>query len=409
MKPRAATILFATLLTFTLLACGSPSESEPDATQNSETSTAPDAHPGSDGDTTEPAETTGDANLPPTAPQTDMQRFLIDQGKHPLAVCNDGSRPVFYFRPGVGSGKNKWVIWFRGGGECHTEAVCKARTPYQISSKPFMTDAYRVLNADNMADGILNPDSSKNPDFYNWSHAFLMYCSSDLWSGTADKSDATYGYYFRGHYIVNAMIDALQDEAIIGTQTLQGATEILFAGGSAGSAGLRHNIDRLAAKFPSAKVKGVADAAFIPHPAMLKEGYEDPDAMKKWTLWKPIYDSTCVEANSQAPWSCSGSIAQVLDGQISTPLFIHQDQYDPLGDDSVPPGTDPQTFFETVAEMTRVMLGKWPGAFSPAQRRHTVLVYNYFYTDTVDGLTIREVLGNWYFGRPGKTTVIEQP
>jgi hypothetical protein len=34
------------------------------------------------------------------------------------ARCIDGSRPAFYIRKGHGDGKNKWFVFFEGGGWC---------------------------------------------------------------------------------------------------------------------------------------------------------------------------------------------------------------------------------------------------------------------------------------------------
>ena len=37
----------------------------------------------------------------------------------------------------------------------------------------------------------------------------VPYCSSDVYTGTRNKSDASQRFYFHGHYIIEAIIDDL--------------------------------------------------------------------------------------------------------------------------------------------------------------------------------------------------------
>ena len=39
----------------------------------------------------------------------------------------DGTNPGFYWTKGSGTGANKWVLYFKGGGWCYDEASCKQR------------------------------------------------------------------------------------------------------------------------------------------------------------------------------------------------------------------------------------------------------------------------------------------
>jgi hypothetical protein len=52
---------------------------------------------------------------------TDAQRSALN------ARCLDGSSSGFYYEAGSGSGASNWVIFFQGGGECHTQSDCTAR------------------------------------------------------------------------------------------------------------------------------------------------------------------------------------------------------------------------------------------------------------------------------------------
>lgn len=181
---------------------------------------------------------------PPAQPAATMTRYVIDQARHPQARCNDGTTPVFYHRRGVGDGVDKWVLWFKGGGSCWSEASCADRGQNLMSATPWMHDDLMELatkgndaSTDGSAGGILSPDPEVNPDFYTWNHVYMVYCSSDNWAGTRPPSAQTGNLHFAGHYITDAIMDALQDPTRIGTSTLREATQILLTGSSAGAGG----------------------------------------------------------------------------------------------------------------------------------------------------------------------------
>lgn len=44
----------------------------------------------------------------------------------PNALCNDGSRAVFYLRPSP-RGNSDWLVYFDGGNACYSDASCQSR------------------------------------------------------------------------------------------------------------------------------------------------------------------------------------------------------------------------------------------------------------------------------------------
>ena len=56
------------------------------------------------------------------------------------AVCLDGSVPVFYFRPGSGSGANKWHIFHEGGGWCTGPESCAMRARSNLGTSDILSD-----------------------------------------------------------------------------------------------------------------------------------------------------------------------------------------------------------------------------------------------------------------------------
>lgn len=49
-----------------------------------------------------------------------------------------------------------------------------------------------------MAQGGLFSNVPSESPFYNANLVWVKYCSSDLWTGSADASYETYGFYFKG-------------------------------------------------------------------------------------------------------------------------------------------------------------------------------------------------------------------
>ena len=50
---------------------------------------------------------------------SEEQTFEIHKVSDGQARCLDGSSPVYYFRPGHGTGQNKFIFYMEGGGWCH--------------------------------------------------------------------------------------------------------------------------------------------------------------------------------------------------------------------------------------------------------------------------------------------------
>ena len=67
---------------------------------------------------------------------------------------------------------------------------------------------------------------------------YVKYCSSDIWSGDAPASNATFGYTFRGSRIVAAVMNGLMAKQGLGSKPAQ---RLLFGGCSAGAIGAMNN------------------------------------------------------------------------------------------------------------------------------------------------------------------------
>ncbi len=200
----------------------------------------------------------------------------------PNAVCNDGSRAVVYARPAPASAslamRNTWHIHLKGGGSCTGFNDCRdrwCRAPGGLNDPGLMSSD----GTPDMAAGRgLFADHFSNP-LRDANQILAAYCSSDQWIGDVgpagmvsldekDTPDDVSAIQFRGAAIVRALLDELEqciditwtiDTPQSARLCLDGRT-IVVSGDSAGAHGVRHHIDRIAKRFPTARVFGLLDA-----------------------------------------------------------------------------------------------------------------------------------------------------
>ena len=154
------------------------------------------------------------------------------------ARCLDGSPFGYYIRQSKSkTNSRKWILFLMGGGACVTPKDCVER---QASTKGWGSSSFwnsTFLPGSNypgfaaMHD-ILSDNTNDNPDFYDFNHVYLQYCSGDLWTGTRESFDR-YGLWFSGHHNIKATVAHLND-----TENLAKATHILLVGVSAGGLGI---------------------------------------------------------------------------------------------------------------------------------------------------------------------------
>jgi hypothetical protein len=339
-----------------------------------------------------------------------MTKQVIKVASHPKAVCNDGSAPVFYFRPGSGDDRNKWIIFLEGGGGCMTGGLCAQRAQ---GSGRLVTSAREPATKD--PGGLLSSDPAVNPDFANFTKVYAHYCSSDFWAGDGEQPVAGSTWQFRGHEVVGALVDQLLGTSIGGAPTLAEATEVLVAGTSAGAMGVHNNLDRIAAAVPNASVKGIADSAWIPAGTEPYGGGSlgivnySPEAMK-FHGSRP--DESCVAANAGNPSACLNE--GFVFPSITTPMFVFADQRDPvlLGMLGITPGqldAGQRAYVMRYAQSVRQSLQRVPAYFVTANTTHTALLNARFSQATLGGQTLGQTIGAWYFGRPATLQLTGRP
>lgn len=221
----------------------------------------------------------------------------ITQAVERGALCNDFSPTGYFIRknrnisPNSSSIKqslSKWVIFLEGGGGCTSPRSCNERfieqsirnqhtqtnndsttyidvakawnkyrdDPLVVTSKLMTTiwrfsGKYRANNSNIwtiQGRDLLSTDEHENPDFHNYNHVLIPYCSSDLWlkntSNHIKAQDRHFQFHFdpdlttehqftfRGAAIFRSVV-----EDLFTYHGLSSANHVLLAGSSAGGIG----------------------------------------------------------------------------------------------------------------------------------------------------------------------------
>jgi hypothetical protein len=143
---------------------------------------------------------------------------------YPQARCMDNSIASYYIR--LANNNSRWLIYFDGGWFCYSKESCHFRriySPNLVTSNNF--------NEKKTLIGIFS-------SLKQYNIIYVPYCSSDLWSGSSNKTHS------HGYDIFHSIFDDLKLD-----KNFQKATQIIFTGFSAGGLGLLLNLPNLLIKF----------------------------------------------------------------------------------------------------------------------------------------------------------------
>jgi acetyl esterase/lipase len=75
--------------------------------------------------------------IPEKCAEGDAMKVLLGPREYPGTNCIDGTPPAYYYRKGHGTGSDKWLVYFEGGGWCYnlTQCAYRAQTDLGSSSK----------------------------------------------------------------------------------------------------------------------------------------------------------------------------------------------------------------------------------------------------------------------------------
>jgi len=326
-----------------------------------------------------------------------MSLVLLENATELGAVCNDGSPAGYFFRKG---NPDKWIVHLMGGGWCVTEEACAQRmiqTPYLMTTKVYPSTFQFT--------GIFDQNTTTNPDFHDATYVYMVYCSSDSFSGTASlASNDTFGWHFQGKSIIKT---AIQQLIPLGLGT---SSEILLSGCSAGGAAVFANADYVASLLPPLEArsfKAHSDAGFfLDFPSMGQVPYTIPEILYYGsTLWMGVADEDCMAAFPSDGWKCY--LGQYALPYVNTSVLVHQEnedrvQLNVLGV-TYPLNSEMDAYLDTFrANMTATfmstVLPPQHAVFSPACWFHCVLEAPQFWTISIDGsVSDQQALSLFYF------------
>lgn len=406
------------------------------------------------------------------APGDDLTRVTVSTTDFPRAICNDGTPAVFYVAPFQREeDRNKWVIFLQGGGGCRSGQPCAERWCSVDTNFGMDKMSTAGTRPSIRGEGIMSP--SPRNHFATWNRVLVYYCSSDTWAGTNSTTltatapngtaNVSYLIHFKGHYIVEAVIDTLRRGSTrkrpvrpASTQPatlppslpdLDDATDVLFAGSSAGGGGVRNNMDRIAAKLrrsnPDVDFRAAIDATFGPQNETLDWTKTtmcaaDPVACRydtffanEWngsmkSVWGFVGDDSCLSWHARhepgTEWRCIDD-SHLIFHHLTTPFFLRQDlqddlisgnfaeagfgtrvDYGRLTHDELEDLVHLDTFAEEGSVRSAQPPLKTPGVFGPQCRHHESFARNEAFFDVrvraEDNLrySFNELVSNWWRG-----------
>ncbi len=316
------------------------------------------------------------ASLSVAASSSSLVWHNITQAIERGALCNDFSPAGYFIRKNNPTSSNltdvedafsRWVIFLESGGGCTTPKSCNERfiqqsirkqytqtvngskfinvtqawndyssEPLTVTSK-LMTSIWRFseqYRAESsklwQVEGrdILSTDQHENPEFHQYNHVLIPYCSSDLWlkktrnyvkaqdhnfQFTFDPIlNAEHQFTFRGAIIVRSVI---RDLFIY--HGLTKAQQVLFAGSSAGGVGVMNHAKWVQRKLrqsanPNCQLLILMDSSwFIDYRGSIYDQFA-PDEIKELVKKGEIIE-TCLEDD---PISCISAHTLLSDSRL---------------------------------------------------------------------------------------------
>jgi len=268
------------------------------------------------------------------------------------AVCNDGSRPAYFFRKSTAPGMARtWLLYLKGGSWCTDKGACDSRMKWAkhlMSSKPWGSKESKV--------GIFGSESP----LADSNIAYYPYCSSDGHMG----DHSALGLEFRGYRIVRAIARHL-----VSAQGLKSGDTLVIGGFSAGGRGAMVHLDTIHEVLPS----GIKILGFLDSPMWMSMSPWHVDQMKKaintWVSRDLL--RACGDRFSHAEqWKCiCGEFRVPI---LKNPFLVVASQYDGFG---LGGNVRHDHFRERFAKETRRVLSSLPphaAVFSTACFEHAV-------------------------------------
>jgi len=107
--------------------------------------------------------------------------------RHPVetgARCLDGSPAALYYSIGSDANKDKFVIYFEGGGLCTGASLADTLESCYKRSQTTLGSSTQYPETKTISNGILSGNVSQNPYFHDWTRVNVPYCDGSEHQGT---------------------------------------------------------------------------------------------------------------------------------------------------------------------------------------------------------------------------------
>jgi O-palmitoleoyl-L-serine hydrolase len=290
---------------------------------------------------------------------------LFDLNVYPEAKCLDGSPSGYYYREGVGSNANKFVVFFQGGGYCTDPEMCYQRSLTNLgTSTLWPAETCGDIDPGNgfccSTGGILSADPVLNPATYDYSLIYMGYCSGDSFSANNETFVNNTHLFHKGRPILNAVLDHAA-----ANHQLASASLVVLAGCSAGGVSTYFNADYVSQKIATmsggnTKVVALADAGYLQDLRSVTGTSKTHDRFVNASMfWNASTNSACQSKNDavNGRWYCL--VSQYVLPYITTPIFVLGAFYDVsiAKDDAVGPSSNCNPVFNPSCSQSD--LTKW--------------------------------------------------
>ena len=370
------------------------------------------------------------AATPRCSASNGVQTCSIDPTLDRNALCNDGTVPAFWYRPGSGNGVTRWLVWLQGGSECFDAVSCTLRASIPqakilVTASGFTADA---------GTGLMSASSRTNPSLYNVNTVFVHYCSSDTWSGDRAATGRIFvpalasTWQFRGRRIAMAAVQSIRELV----PAFSAATQVILGGDSAGGVGITLTANDLLPLLPSGvPVLLINDAGFALNIGQFDSSAPAPyvfaghpnafetQIAARLAFWHARGDKLCDAAatTSAQHANCYDTSYVLKNGYIQVPTFVAESLIDTAqvrlelcpnlyGKCIEPsnPGTQAGQYATAfgahmAANLQAADTAATYANFSPDQYVHVILSDNSAFTQpfqfTAGGLSARDALDAW--------------
>ncbi|XP_030638538.1 carboxylesterase notum2 [Chanos chanos] len=337
-------------------------------------------------------------------PSDDMKLHFL---KNTLVTCNDGTAAGFYLKEFKGS--KRWLIFLEGGWCCYNKETCDSR--YKNIPRLMSSAAWPQTRK---GSGILSSQAEENPHWYNANIVFVPYCSSDVWSGSANKPPTkpkqakdTVEFAFMGSLIIREVIKDLTSKGI------KQAKVVMLAGTSAGGTGVLLNIEKVSSLLEQlgadAQVRGLVDSGWFLESKQQKVS-DCPDSVscspvdtikKGLRLWNGVIPEKCRQQYKRGEeWQCF--YGHKLYSSLNSPVFVVQWLFDEeqlrleniyVGGQSL--SEQQWTYMQNLGRELKNSFKDVTAVFAPSCLSHTLITKSNWMDFQVKGTSLSRALQCW--------------